>query len=522
MASFLISSVFTGSLSLLANAFFHSVPTNKSKSDTCATPTTFDLPNTRNTCPTTATTYQMVFFGPQGSLTSSNSGPMKNAQNVACTTTVSNYQLQLYKPLEASASNLDTLSNVTIYTDANKMPINMCPQVIQNADTSLTYTALMMPFPLSGNQSSGSHNGPGLENVCPTNSIVRIFGPLGTSNGSSSLDMGPFITEKPSQGTPGRITTLYIEALLDCVLYIELSGAYGGAITLNSGLIDSQGKPIPLDVGYTGGRPGVVFGKVIAKQNDILKVFLGSQGSNPATATTDLPLGQGGQATMYAGANGGGSSYIVHFQASQFAAKTDMVQQAQQNNNGKLLAVAGGGGGASVNASGGSAGFFADSATSTLSYGQAIQSQMYGSQGGLTNYVGDAPYIPGIYENEYSGGGGTSGTGGRSNVTSQFPPRGAFGTALNPFLTSGGGNATATDIGSGGGGGGSGYFGGGAGGYNNVVNPNNLHGAGGGGSSINHGLSPIMQSKGIGNVYRMGTPFTTRDGYLVVGLAIPN
>jgi hypothetical protein len=339
----------------------------------------------------------------------------------------------------------------------------------------------------------------------------------------------------------GQTNVLYIYAKQEVTLYVELSGAYGGSFTVYpNGVNPNTGIAIPLEPGFEGGSPGIVYGLYTLNKNDVLKVFLGTAGEevqNSLGVLRNNGFGQGGLGTIFGGSNGGGASYAVHFKSTN---NTDedvydaLTRSFTASSTGTLVCIAGAGGGASRNASGGSAGF-SETSYASLVYGAILEHGPIGSRGGVNNIIGAAPYDAGLLVNQFSGGGGVLTTGGQSNVPDQIPYRGSFGTKLTPFSTSTGSNGgtVSTSTGSGGGGGGGGLYAGGAGGWNGLPKPNNVHGAGGGGSSWRGLLQKTTrgsQSYGNLNVYRasfgdQGRIWDTREfrlqnrnGYLVLGL----
>jgi len=326
--------------------------------------------------------------------------------------------------------------------------------------------------------------------------------------------------------TGGLTNTFYINVQRDCTFFVELGGGRGGDFPVYANGVDANNVPVPLDPGFSGGPAGIVYGLLKARKGEVLKVFLGSVGveldanSNSTTPNNSFASGQGGIGTIFGGANGGGSSYIVKFSS---------LSDAYNNFNGTLVAVAAGGGGASRNASGGAAG----SAAPLLKYGEHVKATTEGSAGGLSNVVGPAPIVLTRRVNDLSGGGGTTITPGLSDVTDTPERTSSWGQKLSPFEDSGfvpipnghgGGGSVVTFSGSGGGGGGGGFYGGGSGAWNQVFKPNNLHGAGGGGSSMSK-LTKATADNSTINVYRTSL-MPTEDknnalfgfGYLVLGI----
>jgi len=395
----------------------------------------------------------------------------------------------------------------------------------------------------SGSVSFGPNSPPQPVNLCP--SIYKFTDANGqqttrysvykfpTASGGSIATIlpGPQLPENPnviatSPTKNGLSNTIYIDINNNSTLYVELGGGRGGPFPVYANGVDFNKKAIPLEPGFVGGSPGVVYGLLRVNKGQVLKVFLGSVGveldvnSNSLNLNNPFQSGQGGIGTIFGGSNGGGSSYIMRFRN---------LSDAYANNNGDLIAVAAGGGGASRNASGGNGGSSDDS----LSYGQPIKSKLAGSAGGLSNVVDVAPTVLTHRTNGLSGGGGSTTVPGLSSVTDTPERNSSWGQPLSPFEDSGfvptinghhGGGSVITFSGSGGGGGGEGYNGGGAGAWNLLTKPNNVHGAGGGGSSMSS-LRPVTRDNSNINVYRKQLmPVNDPNqplygfGYLVLGV----
>ena len=390
--------------------------------------------------------------------------------------------------------------------------INMCPQTFTKDNKNIDF-ACAVALPLFGSNNPGT----------TSPSAWVIPGLSSTSMESNGINVpctfDPNSTPTNSITRTGLATEIYMIFLKDTIFSLELTGAYGGTVNVYTNGVDPNGQPSTVE-GYLGGEPGVVYGLYTAKANDVIKFFLGSPGDDSSQWTNPLLFsfngnGQAGLGTTYGGVNGGGPSYAVHYPVSQFkkAGASEKLfegplQSAISNLDGLLICVAGGGGGSSRNASGGHAGLdnYDDPVTGkSLNYGtqnavitknpngsikSRVPKSVYGSAGSANFVTGSAASLRQRSVNGISGGGGVLTIGGQSNVPNPIKRHACDGQELKPFVGqsetssgTGGGCATATDIGSGGGGGGGGLFGGGAGGYNGLAKPNNVHGAGGGGSS---------------------------------------
>jgi len=429
--------------------------------------------------------------------------------------------------------------NVNLYTTATSIstlgltaPLNLCPQAfVLNATTaSSAQFATAVPFPVKND----------IESV----PVLWVIPGLSSAATSANGINVPSLTSVPTginyTSAEGLANTLYVIAKYATTIFIELGGAYGGDVPIyTSGIDPLTGLPRSAP-GYIGGRPGIVFGLYQLKTNDVLKIFLGSKGDEILTTTGLTSFdgnGQGGLATVFGGANGGGASYIVHYSASNYSNNLNMTLTAAiDSKDGLLVCVAGGGGGASRNASGGAAG----QVDTDFTYGQdnasvvnnrRIPVSSNGSYGGAQFITGISPFQPNINVNGLSGGGGTQSRGGVSTVPNQVPlSNSSWGHKLEPFVDTGinghhGGGSVSTDKGSGGGGGGGGLFGGGAGSWNGLPKPNNVHGGGGGGSSWNGLLKPATSGTNATlNAYRTKSgPLQWQlnsYGYLVIGCPI--
>lgn len=481
----------------------------------------FALGDSSGICYPAGQKYEMVFFSPEGNPTVAvnEQQPDTNNEEYSVTVTGIKYVYQLYRP-DTSTIVTETVNDLTAYVNANtNRPLNMCPQLLKASLTAPTTSATATCMPV--------------QSTSP-----KLFITAGLPNGSQSSENYAALqytaTTQPAVGQPvanGLATVLYIQIVMSCMLYVELGGGRGGDVEVYSSGIDPlTGTAKPLDPSYVGGKPGVVFGRLEVDAGDVLKVFLGSQGTSALDSTGTLAYdgnGQGGLATIYGGSNGAGCTYMVKYPANAKGGAMSAAYEASSDY--VLVAVAGGGGGASRNASGGSAGLSADS----MQYGSQQDSlNAYGSAGGKSFALGPAPLLPGRQTNDFSGGGGVTSSGGASNVTFQDPPRGSEGSLLKPFLGQlglqpQGGGSVNTVVGSGGGGGGGGYCGGGAGGFNGYPKPNNVHGAGGGGSSFQGLLGPMTTGQAVNlNAYRVPQPpvwdplACNTNGYLVIGIAL--
>ena len=426
-------------------------------------------------------------------------------------------------------TNLFAQKNVfgSAYTyEGISLPLNMCPQQRSFPDLQnvIQNEALALPLPIVCDVK-------GVTDLVATNNELTVWVISGLPESSTNVPVtfedGLLADKKPFPN--GLASTLYIYAVKDVTLFLELGGAMGGSVDVYAnGVNPLTGRGLPLNPGYIGGTRGVVSGLFTLSAGDVLKVFLGSVGQE-LTGLSDIPYfdgnGQSGIATLFGGANGGGASYICHFPSSV----GNPLDKAFANETAfsKLVCVAGGGGGASRNASGGSAGF----TDNLFLYGSGPEKNPYGSSGGRSYVLGTAPYLPGLKLNELSGGGGVETAGGQSNVTEPTSPQSSFGKRIEPFKTDGGGSVV-TESGSGGGGGGGGLYGGGAGGFNGQPKPNNTHGGGGGGSSWTGLLKSPTKLPVSLNAYRNESwlkipsyktfPLTYAGyreyGYLVIGL----
>jgi hypothetical protein len=411
------------------------------------------------------------------------------------------------------SKNIGQLNNISypVNTNQNFATVNMSPQCFTRDNTNTSFaSALALPMFYSSDPTTNLDAW-----IIPGKSFAPI-----NSNGINfpcTFDVNSSNTASITK--TGLATELYLIFLKDTTFYMELTGAFGGSVNVFTNGVDQNGVPNNVE-GYVGGEPGIVYGNFTARANDVIKFFLGSPGDDSTQWANPLEFtfngnGQGGLGTMYGGTNGGGPSYAVHYPVSQFANSKATEQlydgplnAAISNLNGTLICVAGGGGGASRNASGGHAGLdnFNDKTSGlSLKYGTQniavtldalgnvftkVPKSVFGSAGSELFITGPSVALRQRSVNNLSGGGGVSSVGGQSNVPSPIARFACDGQSLKPFVGqsetssgTGGGCATATDIGSGGGGGGGGLFGGGAGGYNGLSKPNNIHGAGGGGSS---------------------------------------
>jgi hypothetical protein len=481
----------------------------------------FVLPQPDGQCPKSEPPqYDLVFFSPEGNPTiATNEQEPDGTRTHSAVVSGIKYTYQAYTR-STSSEVKNPVSNVNCYINAiTSVPLNMAPQLLRTSDTAeapISGTATFLP----------------LGSLSPTLVVT-----CGLPNGTQISENWPAVdysAAQPPAGAPvsnGLATVMYIEALNDCYVYLEIGGARGGNVEVyTSGIDPISGTAKPLDPSYVGGKPGVVFGTLRLVAGDVLKVFLGSQGTSALDSTGALIYdgnGQAGLGTIYGGSNGGGPTYIVKYDSKLKGGALSAAYEAQ--NTYDLIAVAAGGGGASRNASGGSGGLNAD----FMNYGQAqTVSSVFGSSGGKSFILGPAPYVPGRLTNDFSGGGGLITIGGASLVTSQQPSRASEGSSLKPFVGQispqpQGGASVNTVVGSGGGGGGGGYYGGGAGGFNGYPKPNNVHGAGGGGSSF-LGSSLEAATKGLNvnmNAYRAAVAQPLWDplkcntnGYLLIGL----
>lgn len=491
--------------------------------------TKFELPES-NVCPELSREYTLTYFSP---VSNPYNDPSKYYQRIPSGTP--NEPMLILGP-----SSWDTLmpnirmTKIAIGAEndvvkglfVDSLPLNMCPQKVSNKleSGSVVESAQAVPLPFESDAKGNITNQadkrlwvfPGR----PFKSDVNVPVRADTKNGVTTY-----------AANNGLATILYIYAVRDSTLFIELGGANGGSVPVYANGFDPVTKVgLPLNPSYTGGTRGVVYGLYDLKAGDVLKVWLGSVGQELASPT-DVPQfdgnGQGGLATLLGGANGGGASYITHF----LNADGRSLERAFANETlySKLVCVAGSGGGASRNASGGSAGL----TDLAFLYGQRSGKNTYGSAGGQSFVLGTAPYVPGLRVNGYSGGGGVETAGGNSNVFEPLEPMSSYGRRLDPFKEGSGGGSVVTDTGSGGGGGGGGLFGGGAGGFNGRAKPNNIHGAGGGGSSWTGLLKTATSGEPVTlNAYRdanWSTIPTSKDfplsysgysdfGYLVIGL----
>ena len=469
-----------------------------------------------------------MYLGPQNNFYAVGSPMSSTGQTADLLNTTFNLFAPNVEPTIGS-NNVDLF-----YTSADR-PVNVCPQTY--VDDVQAPSMVQLPVPLANQSRSRAHtNRPrvtreALRNPPPVQ--VQIF---------SGLEGSTQNVPAPADGsTPGLSSNVYIYAVQDTTLYLELGGARGGLYQVYNGAVNQNtGVPIPVVPTYEGGAPGVVYGLWRMPAGSAIRAYLGSRGTlteDPNVAPPFDGKGQGGIGTIFGGANGGGASYLVYW-APTVGKPYAALEAAQTGQGGALIAVSGGGGGSSRNASGGPAGFFVDQYASggytSLTYGAGVTTSNRGSAGGLNYVLGTAPSLPQVATNDLSGGGGVESYGGASNVPNPWPNRFSnYGTALRPFVSSGGASVS-TDTSSGGGGGGGGLYGGGAGGYNGIAKPNNVHGAGGGGSSTFGALAPATTplsgpNGGRGatlNLYRSAggalsvwdPTVDNADGYLVIGL----
>lgn len=505
----------------------------------CASPgigTTFIIPDANNVCSNDAEAkYQLVYLSPEVNFYEANSPMSTTGQTV----TILENQYNVWAPnVEPDVSS----NNVDLFFRTNSRPVNVCPQTYTsntpNPGVIPNPSVVQLPLPLAtSSKLRGNTNRPRVtrEAIRSGPVAVQIFsGPPGSTQNVPA----------PISGlTKGLSSNVYIYAVDNATLFLELGGGRGGKYQTYSGAVNATtGEPTPLVPTYEGGAPGVVYGLWRMPIGSTIRAFLASQGTLTADPSLAPPYdgrGQGGLGTIFGGANGGGASYLMYY-APVPGDLNGSLNNAIANRNGRLIAVAAGGGGSSRNASGGPAGYFVDQfidgGYTTLLYGAGVTTNQWGSAGGQNYVLGTAPSRPGNPTNQLSGGGGTNNSGGASNVPSPFPsPFSNFGAPLKPFLSSGGANVS-TDVSSGGGGGGGGLYGGGAGGYNGIAKPNNVHGAGGGGSSTFGDLQPAttpIANAGVNgvrgatlNLYResegaisVWNPILDNSfGYLVVGI----
>jgi len=474
------------------------------------TETPFELP-VDNVCPNDSSSYYMAYFSPASNPFFVPTGPnpydIVPYSNVIINAPFFRYKESTWNTLLPNGPINSPFPQANVIgTNFNSAPLNMCPQkLLIEAENQPTKTeALAVPLPIIRGP-AGSVDG----NL--TSSALKLWVIPGTSN-LTGLTLGTDINVPVNKGATagataaskpfpnGLSSTLYIYAVKDVTIFIELGGARGGNVEVYAnGVNPITGVGVPLDPSYVGGNRGVVHGLYTLQANEVLKVFLGSVGQE--LGMSDVPSfggnGQSGIGTIFGGANGGGASYICHFTGTD-ALDNAFADTAKYS---KLICVAGGGGGSSRNASGGSAGF----TDNDFKYGEAPVAKAFGSSGGKSYALGPAPYLPGLKTNEFSGGGGVETSGGQSNVTEPTEPKSSYGKRIAPFKTDGGGSVV-TESGSGGGGGGGGLYGGGAGGFNGLPKPNNIHGAGGGGSSWTGFLQPATTGTRVSlNCYRNET-----------------
>jgi len=482
--------------------------------------TQFKLLDSSGTCSSMGnnTVYQLLYFDPMSNPTFD--GPQAQAKYMVNNSSAlpqdilsTQYQYQPYIPNTSTTSTISpsTVPNTQLLfpARASSPPLNICPQVLQYPNSLYKASCVQLPF------------------KTPTqtipNFVVNVFPGLPMSGNAINT---PAIADSASQG---QCNILYISVLQDATLFVELGGAQGGNVLVYTGGVDFTGTASEINPPYVGGLGGIVFGQLVVKQGDCLKVFLGTTGTEVTDpqAITNFQ-GEGGIATVLGGANGGGPSYLVHYKLSSITKhyaqyKGHETLSAAFDNNascGTLIAVAGGGGGSGRNASGGSAGF----SSADLAYGDAIQgTEAYGSLAGPTFVLGQAPYVVNHNGSSLAGGGGTLSSGGKSLVQNSTQKSQCDGSKLKHLFDDNsrhGGGSVVTEIGSGGGGGGGGYYGGGSGAWNGQSKPGNIHGGGGGGSSMN---SMIWCTNGLQNctlnAYRPWNR-TSTDGYLVLGVPI--
>jgi hypothetical protein len=418
--------------------------------------------------------------------------------------------------------------NLTTGSTLGPSPLNFMPQQYGSSGTITSASSVSLPLdPVSSK---------------PLETIVwAIPGPSSAPEANNV----PYNIQNLSSN--GITTTTYLYFTKQVTIYLEIGGARGGSFTVYAnGVSPETGIALPLSPGFTGGAPGIVYGLYTVAPGDVLKICLGVTGQERNDVSGALEfggLGQGGFATIFGGANGGGASYAYHFKCPNFeTGPFDALNNAlSDSNKGIFVCCAAGGGGASRNASAGSAGF-SEEPSKALRYGASLTTVASGSAGGLTNFTGPAPFLVQAVPNDLSGGGGLNTIGGQSNVPDQTPAGASSGSSLKPpFLDSrrSGGGSVVTSSGSGGGGGGGGLNGGGAGGWNGLPKPNNLHGAGGGGSStfgllkpvargtaknqpinfnVFRGLWPSGQSNVNVPVWNNSPDFDNNNGYFVLGL----
>lgn len=479
----------------------------------------FILPNSNKTCNTSTKTYNMIYFSPKATMTQSQFFTTE-AEPYSPKINGITQDFQVFSPTKLNAAIWPNngSNNVSVWIPnfkspdrtLSQYPLNATPNYVGSSDAITISSATSLPW-----NENGSRGPP----------IVWILPGANTGN---ALNF-------PTDGITQALTTiLYIYAVQDASLYLELGGARGGSYTVYSnGANPETGVSAPIEPGFVGGSPGIVYGLYYVKKGDVLKVFLGSKGETRDNASGSLSYGgagQGGLATVFAGANGGGASYIYHYVCADFINNEfDALTSAVQNKpSASLVCVAGGGGGASRNASGGYAGL-CETPANPLYYGGTIDTSTTGSAGGLNNITGPAPLKLQVKPNNFSGGGGGVTIGGISNVPDQTPEGASNGTKIELFQQNCGGGSVITSKGSGGGGGGGGIFGGGAGGWNSLAKPNNLHGAGGGGASSRKKLQNVSKPTNVCfNIYRglwdtqgriWNSTRENSDGYLVIGLA---
>jgi hypothetical protein len=513
-------------------------PCSSIKKDTPDNDQVFSLPDGSNICEDVseaAKSYSQYYFNPRNNFRATGSffTPVQGSSFQPFIDGILQDTYTTFAPSGFDASNwpnggvenptvLAWIANLTSGAVTPPTPLNFMPQQYSTAGNNVV-GASTVSLPL--NQ----------VNSLPLETLVwAISGP----SSSTTPNNVPYAFDNSADGLT---TTVYLYFTKSLTVYLEVGGAFGGNFTVYAnGVSPETGTALPLDPGFSGGRPGVVYGTYQVGPGDVLKVFLGIAGQERNNVNGALEfngLGQGGFATIFGGSNGGGASYVYHFKCPNFTnGPWDALNFALTDaSKGTFVCCAAGGGGASRNASGGSAGS-SDTKEKPLLYGSAVTTVASGSAGGKANFTGPAPFVVQALPNDLSGGGGLNTIGGQSNVPDQTPEGASSGTSLKPpFLDSRrtGGGSVVTSSGSGGGGGGGGLNGGGAGGWNGLPKPNNLHGAGGGGYSTFGLLRPVARGspkgspanfnifRGLwprGNIEVSVWPTGARDGYLVLGL----
>lgn len=535
--------------------------------------TPFVLPSLDSTCPAKPPAYTLMYFEPRGNPATELETPnsrdfrfvrtMHKPEFAAQATTFTYDYWQPNDSLLARDTFAGPNKNVKLFYDTRQAGVPASPTA---AATARPLNFMPQTFDAVGQLPTATLGPPEKFEINPDTQEVIDNSVFWVVPGKKEFKSATYVKQTATDVARtsemyGYQSEVYVIIRKTATLYLELCGARGGSVNVYSDGIGPDGEPILINT-FRGGAPGVVYGLLRVNAGDVLYVHVGLVGTQVTGA--DIVTGvnkataQGGKATVQAGANGGGMTYVYRFPAGPRGIYQSAIDAALSGafQYADLVAVAGGGGGASKMASGGSAGHSDD----TILYGSQPQLPLAttvgattgsaaaaaattaarrqptpsaGSQGGIPYILEPAPFHPSPVPNGISGGGGVGTRGGQSQVNGQ-----SAGKSAAPHISlQDNGGSVITETTSGGGGGGGGLTGGGAGGWNGLSKPNNVHGAGGGGSSSFGRL--VKTTKGpysaCLNLYRPFKPVApavaaagasavnlvpNTDGYFIIG--VPN